>query len=167
MTRTWEIGPIPADVVRGLRAQDDAGRSARLVVDDEGGSPLRCCLTRSKPGEEIALVSYAPLHRWAEREGVDPGPYDEVGPVFVHAYDCGGAEASTSVPGELVGNRVCRAYAHDGTIIRGLLVDPEHPTAKPTVEDALDELFGDPATALVHVRAVGHGCFTYEAGRTA
>lgn len=167
MTTTWEIRPIPPDVVHGLRARDDAGRSPRLVVDDEGGSPLRCCLTRSKPGEEIALLSYAPLRRWAERHGVDPGPYDEVGPVFVHTHDCGGVDASTSVPAELVGQRVCRAYGYDGGILRGLLVDPEHPTAEPTVEAALDELFGDPATALVHVRAVGHGCFTYEAGRRA
>jgi hypothetical protein len=167
MTTTWEILPIPQDVVSGLRTSDDAGRGARLVVDDEGGSPLRCCLTRSKPGEEVALVSYAPLRRWAERHGVDPGPYDEVGPVFVHAEGCGGAEPSDRVPAKLVGKRVCRAYAHDGTIIRGLLVDPEHPAAKRTVEETLDELFADADTAFVHVRAVGHGCFTYEAQRAA
>ncbi|MGW3510169.1 DUF1203 domain-containing protein, partial [Streptomyces sp. NPDC000994] len=29
------------------------------------GAPLRCCLRRSEPGERIALVSYAPLRRWA------------------------------------------------------------------------------------------------------
>lgn len=166
MTTTWEIRPIPPDVVSGLRKRDDAGREARLVVDDDGGSPLRCCLTRSRPGEEIALVSYAPLRRWAERQGVDPGPYDEVGPVFVHAEDCGGAPASPKVPAELIDERVCRAYGYDGGILRGLLVDPEHPTARTTVEDALDELFADAGTAFVHVRAVGHGCFTYEAGRT-
>ncbi|HEX6445884.1 MAG TPA: DUF1203 domain-containing protein [Streptosporangiales bacterium] len=167
MTTTWEIRPIPQDVVSVLRTSDDAGREPRLVVDDEGGSPLRCCLTRSKPGEQIALVSYAPLRRWAERHGVDPGPYDEVGPVFVHAYACGGAEPAARVPAELVDNGVCRAYAQDGTIIRGLLVDPGHPAAKRTVEDALEELFADAETAFVHVRAVGHGCFTYEAQRAA
>ncbi|GAA3304049.1 hypothetical protein GCM10020295_54180 [Streptomyces cinereospinus] len=73
-----------------LRDADDAGRVMTAVTDEEGGAPLRCCLRRSEAGERIALVSYAPLRRWAAETGVDPGAYDEQGPVFIHAEDCAG-----------------------------------------------------------------------------
>lgn len=76
---------IPPATLEELRAADDAGRAPVPTTDDEGGAPLRCCLRHSRPGELIALVSYAPLRRWAAATGADPGPYDEQGPVFVHA----------------------------------------------------------------------------------
>ena len=46
-----------------LRERDDAGHPPRLLIDQEGGSPLRCCLRRIRPGERVALVAYAPLGR--------------------------------------------------------------------------------------------------------
>ena len=62
--------------------------------------PIRCCLGRSRPYETIALVSYAPLRRWARETGARPGPYDEVGPVFIHpeeCIDCGACEPDCPV----------------------------------------------------------------------
>src|SRR5690242_6925775 len=90
LTIATRYAAIPAAVLDQLRVLDDAGRPPVRSVDDEGGSPLRCCLRRAAPGERVALVSYAPLRRWAADAGADPGPYDEQGPVFIHSERCAG-----------------------------------------------------------------------------
>ncbi|MDA5143980.1 DUF1203 domain-containing protein [Streptomyces sp. AD681] len=151
--------PIPPGVLEELRTTDDAGRVPAPVTDDEGGAPLRCCLRRSRAGERIALVSYAPLRRWAARTGADPGAYDEQGPVFIHAEECAGPEgeglAFTNA------HRALRRYSSDGRILGGRLVEGADAFA-PALREALD----DPAVAFVHVRAVEYGCFLYEVTRS-
>ncbi|WP_309063101.1 DUF1203 domain-containing protein [Streptomyces sp.] len=150
--------PVPPSVLKELLAADDAGRPAVPRTDDEGGAPLRCCLRRSEPGERIALVSYAPLRRWAAETGADPGAYDEQGPVFVHAEECAGPEDG-GLPFTNA-HRVVRRYSADGRILGGRLVGaPEDFGA------AFAEAFADPEVALVHVRAVEYGCFLYEVRR--
>ena len=150
------VCPIPPDVVAALLAVDDAGHAPRLLVDDEGGSPLRCCLRPSSPGERVALLSYAPLRRWAAAAGADPGPYDEVGPVFVHATPCPGYDGDGWPAGLRDGARVLRAYSADGRILRGVQVPAHGPFEKES-----EELLADPAVAVVHARAVEFGCFTF------
>ena len=126
-------------------------------LDEEGGAPLRCCLRRGAPGERIALVSYAPLRRWAAETGVEPGAYDERGPVFVHAEECGGPAAGSGYP--FAGaHRVLRRYSAEGHILGGELVDALD-------DEAFDRAFADPAVVLVHVRAVEYGCFFFEVRR--
>ncbi|MGW7566005.1 DUF1203 domain-containing protein [Streptomyces tendae] len=151
--------PIPPGVLEELRTTDDAGRVPAPVTDDEGGAPLRCCLRRSRAGERIALVSYAPLRRWAAATGADPGAYDEQGPVFIHAEECAGPEgeglAFTNA------HRTLRRYSSDGRILGGRLVEGADAFAP-----ALREAFDDPAVAFVHVRAVEYGCFLYEVTRS-
>jgi Protein of unknown function (DUF1203) len=159
MTATYGIRAIDPIVVKQLLDRDDAGCSPRLSTDLEGGAPLRCCLRFSERGEAIALVAYEPLRRWAAQTGADPGPYDERGPVFVHAGQCPGT--SDAVPYPRPRRRVCRAYAADGDILGGRLAEPHEAHA-----DVLAEAFEDPAVALVHVRALEFGCFLYEARRT-
>jgi hypothetical protein len=158
-TRT-EITGIDASVVASLLELDDAGRKPHLVTHDEGGSPLRCCLRLSRAGERVAVVSYAPLRRWAQERGVDPGAYDETGPVFIHAESCGG-RVDSGYPAELRGTpRMLRAYSTDGRILRGVQVQPDD-----DVESTLEDLLADPQIAVVHGRAVDFGCFTFEARR--
>ncbi|MEU3664144.1 DUF1203 domain-containing protein [Streptomyces sp. NPDC032940] len=154
------VRPVPPAALKELRDTDDAGRAPVPVTDDEGGSPLRCCLRHSVPGERIALVSYAPLRRWAAATGADPGAYDERGPVFVHAFaeDCAGPETD-GLP-FTNSHRVLRRYSADGHILGGRLIGD--PGAFP---HALREAFDDPSVAVVHVRAVEYGCFLYEVGR--
>ncbi|MFJ9421357.1 DUF1203 domain-containing protein [Streptomyces sp. NPDC101249] len=156
---TYTARPVPPEVLAELRAADDAGRPATAVTDPEGGAPLRCCLRRSRPGERIALVAYAPLHRWAAATGADPGAYDERGPVFVHADPCPGPDpvrdAGYPFPGAC---RTVRRYAADGRILGGALVAAVD-------DEALRDAFDDPSVALVHVRAVEYGCFLYEVRR--
>ncbi|MYT26401.1 DUF1203 domain-containing protein, partial [Streptomyces sp. SID7760] len=64
------VRPIAPATLAALRERDDAGRPCVPYEDPEGGAPLRCCLRRSRRGEWIALVSYAPLRRWAAEAGV-------------------------------------------------------------------------------------------------
>jgi hypothetical protein len=158
---------IDPTVLAGLRDLDDAGRKTEPYVDDEGGAPLRCCLRRSEPGEEIALVSYAPLRRWAAGQGVDPGAYDEQGPVFIHAGACAGpAGPDDGYPVAIHGeHRVLRAYGADGHILGGRLITVDSADAAAAVPVALAEVFTDPSVALVHIRAVEFGCFLLEISR--
>jgi MFS transporter, DHA3 family, macrolide efflux protein len=164
MTATYQIMPIEPDVLDQLRQRDDAGNPPRLLVDEEGGSPLRCCLRPIHPGEKVALVSYAPLRRWAAQTGADPGPYDEVGPVFIHPEPCAGYETRDFPAAVAQGRRVLRYYAADGRILGGRLIEPD-PSGE-VAQAALTELFEDPEVALVHMRALEFGCFTFEARRT-
>lgn len=158
-----QVSAIDAAVLSQLRERDDAGREPRLLTDDDGGSPLRCCLRRSRPGESIALVSYAPLRRWARQTGADPGPYEELGPVFIHQAPCEGpADGDAPVP-LMEAHRVLRAYSAAGVILGGTLFEP---TAAPDAGAALSLALADPQVAFVHVRAVEFGCFLFEAHRT-
>ncbi|MFF3289195.1 DUF1203 domain-containing protein [Streptomyces sp. NPDC003023] len=165
MPTTHETRAIAPVVLKQLRERDDAGFTREPFTDPEGGEALRCCLRRSEVGERIVLVSYAPLRRWAAEVGARPGAYEECGPVFVHAEECDGPTSGTEYPGELHGaRRVLRAYDTDGHILGGTLIEiPEERAAE--VDDALRDVFEDPAVALVHVRAVEFGCFMVEVRR--
>ncbi|MCF6525266.1 DUF1203 domain-containing protein [Streptomyces sp. JJ36] len=166
--------PVPAEALEELRVADDCGRVPEpFVARADGvplecvGSPLRCCLRAVEPGDRVALVSYAPLRRWAAARGVQPGAYDEVGPVFVHAEACAGPRAADARgypfarPGAL---RVLRRYDAGGRIAGGrLFAVPEE--AERGFTWALAEAFAAPEVALVHVRAVEYGCFHFEVRR--
>ncbi|MFD9467305.1 DUF1203 domain-containing protein [Streptomyces sp. NPDC060027] len=155
---TYTAHPIGPAALKELRDGDDAGRPLTPLTDEEGGAPLRCCLRRSEPGERIALVSYAPLRRWAARTGAEPGPYDEQGPVFIHADACAGP-AGDELPFANA-HRTVRRYSAEGHILGGLLV-----SAPDAFDEAFTAAFTDPEVALVHVRAVEYGCFLYEVRR--
>jgi hypothetical protein len=161
----FEVRAIAPEVLAELRVSDDAGNAPVLLTDTAGGSPLRCCLRRVRPGERVALVSYAPLRRWARETGAKPGPYDEVGPVFIHPAECGGPDG-TGYPGSFATSaRVLRAYNADGHILGGRLVHEDAGGSPVPVESALAEMFADPAVAFVHGRALEFGCFTFEVRR--
>jgi hypothetical protein len=162
----YRVLAIAPDVVAGLMSCDDAGRAPRLEINAEGERPpLRCCLRCARPGEAIALASYAPLRRWAAGAGVDPGPYDEVGPVFVHPSPCAGPSGDL-FPAEMLGSpRVFRAYGAEGRILFGRLTTADELADASGAERVLGEVFADPRVAVVHARAVEFGCFTFEVRR--
>ncbi|MFI5529830.1 DUF1203 domain-containing protein [Kitasatospora sp. NPDC051853] len=154
-----ETDAIDPATCERLRLSDDAGRPPVLSTDETGGAPLRCCLTKARPGDRIALVSYCPLAPWATATGTDPGPYDERGPVFIHATPCAGP--AEGWPATMhTGPRVLRAYSHHGTILGGRLVpDPA------ALESTAAELLTDPEVAVLHVRAVEFGCYMHAVRR--
>ncbi|WP_181803447.1 DUF1203 domain-containing protein [Streptomyces shenzhenensis] len=167
MTASFSPLPISATALKELRVRDDAGNTPRPYTDDEGDAPLRCCLRSSTVGERIALISYAPLRRWAARTDADPGAYDEQGPVFIHAEECGGPAGENlgrcpwARPGAL---RVLRRYDSRGHITGGRMLElPED--AQAAFAHALAEAFADPETAQVQVRAVEHGCYHFRVDR--
>ncbi|NDZ79159.1 DUF1203 domain-containing protein [Streptomyces sp. SID10853] len=169
---TYTALPIPPAALRELRVSDDSGRpphpyTAREDGDpvDCVGSPLRCCLRAIEPGERVALVSYAPLRRWAAATGAAPGAYDEAGPVFIHADACPGPRDTDGYPFARPGAlRTIRRYDAEGHIVGGRLFEiPEDTGAG--FDRALDEAFAVPEVAMVHVRAVEYGCFHFAVPR--
>jgi Protein of unknown function (DUF1203) len=162
---SFEVRAIEPAVVAQLRVADDTGHGPRVIEDTAGGSPLRCCLRRSRPGELIALVSYAPLRRWATAAGACPGPYDEVGPVFIHPQACAGQQGSGFPAAFLGQRRVLRAYSADGRILDGRLAEADEVADEAAAGRVIDEVLADPAVAVVHARAVEFGCFTFEVRR--
>ncbi|MEW2083763.1 DUF1203 domain-containing protein [Streptomyces sp. NPDC005283] len=166
MTGTlWTARPIEPATLEQLRDTDDAGRACAPYTDTEGGAPLRCCLRLSGTGERIGLVSYAPLRRWATETWAKPGAYDEQGPVFIHAEECGGPAGQEGYPFARPGAlRTLRRYDAEGHIAGGRLLEiPE--AATEAFDAAFAEAFADPGVPLVHVRAVEYGCFQFEVRR--
>ncbi|WP_157180862.1 DUF1203 domain-containing protein [Actinopolymorpha alba] len=154
------IVPVPAATLRRLREQgyDDFG-IPWTVVPGAPGRPVRCCLRRTTPDERVVLISYAPVHHAAFTDRT--APYNEVGPIFVHAEECEGYVEDGGFPSAWrEAPQVLRAYAPDGEILDGVLTQPD--------EDRLAiaaDLLREPGVAFVHSRCVGPGCFAFEIRR--
>jgi DNA-binding Lrp family transcriptional regulator len=154
MTTTTALTALaidPAELEEVRRSGRDAAGNAPVPWPDAAGVPLRCCLRRARPDDEVLLVSYAPLRQ--------NSPWREVGPVFVHAGPCEGWAAEVGLPPELRrGPRVLRGYRRDGSLdYAAIRVVP----AEEDVEPPLQELLADPEVDEVHVRALAEQCFTY------
>lgn len=171
MMSTYRPQAVSARTLAELRDTDDAGHPMRPYVAnadgvpiDSVGSPLRCCLRSIEAGERVALVSYAPLRRWAAETGAEPGAYDEVGPIFIHADPCPGPDGSAypfARPGAL---RTMRRYDARGHIVGGREFQvPQN--AQDGFTRVIGEAFADPEVVLVHVRALEYGCFQFEVRR--
>ncbi|HEY2126722.1 MAG TPA: DUF1203 domain-containing protein [Streptosporangiaceae bacterium] len=143
--------PIPAATLDEIRAagMDEAGNRLAVQTDTGGGSPLRCCLRETIPGEKVLLIAYTPPG--------GRGGYAERGPVFIHAERCGGYRTPDHYPPALSHRQqVVRAYDRDGRIADGVLVsDGEH--AMPVIR----ELLSRPEVTLVQLRNVGFGCYNF------
>jgi hypothetical protein len=146
---TLVFDAIPPGELEKIRqaGTDEAGNRLIPRVDAEGGSPLRCCLRESRPGELALLIAYTPPG--------PSGPYAERGPVFVHPDPCAGYPSPHVYPPALRHRpQVVRAYDHDGRITDGVLAgNGDH------AETVIRELLARPQVALVHLRNVGYGCY--------
>jgi hypothetical protein len=143
------IDPLRLDAIRAADC-DEQGNSFTPIVA-AGWEPLRCCLRLATAGESVALISYTPL---AKRS-----PWQETGPVFVHAAACRGYAADEGLPSALrTGPRVLRPYFHDGAMAYEHIAqvgDGED------IEPYLAKILDQPDVAVVHVRAAAAQCFTY------
>jgi Protein of unknown function (DUF1203) len=143
--------PIPPARLQEIRAAgaDEAGNRLTVQADTTGGSPLRCCLRESAPGERVLLIAYTPPGT--------RGAYAERGPVFIHAEPCSGYLTPHRYPPALSHRQqVVRAYDRDGRIADGVLVnDGEHAMT------VIRGLLARPDVTLVHLRNVGYGCYNF------
>ena len=151
----FRFEPIPAATLDRIRAagMDEAGNQLTVQAVTDGGSPLRCCLRETVPGERVLLIAYTPPG--------GQGGYAERGPVFIHAEPCDGYRTPDRYPAALSHRQqVVRAYDRDGRIADGVLVeDGEH--AMPVIR----ELLGRPEVTLVQLRNVGFGCYNFAVRR--
>jgi hypothetical protein len=83
-----------------------------------------------------------------------------VGPVFVHAEDCGGYRDGNRWPPAYRDRRqVLRAYGRERAIHAALVAEPEE------IDAALRELLADAEVEFVHARNVAHGCWMLTVSR--
>jgi hypothetical protein len=149
--RRFRVEAIPAaalDMFRGTR-RDEGDNVVLERVDDEGGSPLRCCLTEATPGERLLLLAYTP-------PGVT-GPYAERGPVFVHAARCAGYPDVYTYPVGLAHRaQIVRTYDHAGNMATATVV-PDGVAA----EAELTKVLARPDIRVAHVRNIAAGCYNF------
>jgi hypothetical protein len=148
-TVTFEIGAIPPATLDEIRqaGRDVAGNRLDPFAA-EGGEPLRCCLRMPQPGEQIALIAYQPPGGF--------GPYQEIGPVFVHAAPCDGYARDAGWPPDFRSRQqVLRGYDHDGRIADAMLVNGS------AAERGIAALLGDPRIVMVQSRNVMYGCYMF------
>lgn len=125
----------------------------RPTPESDPGNPLRCCLQRSQPSEQILLIGYS-----AQSAST---PWAETGPVFIHAEPCAGYRTPQELPVSMrTGPRVLRSYREDGSM------DYDGITAVADgqeVEPELARLLARPGIREVHVRAHPRQCFQFRA----
>jgi hypothetical protein len=147
------IDPARLNVIRNTGA-DSHGNELRPFAATGQGEPLRCCLRYAEPGEQIALISYAPFE--------DPSVWREVGPVYIHAARCEGYTPTGRLPEQLAtGPRVLRTYRADDTM------NYEHKTVvtdEVDLEPILERLLREPDVTTVHVRTLAPQRFLYAVG---
>jgi hypothetical protein len=139
LQRVWSTG------------HDDMGNAIEISVNEEpGGAPLRCCLREAAVGERVGLIAFRPFDH--------PGPFAEVGPVFVHPEPCSGYRDVERYPeGFRHRRQVFRAYDAEGRIVyrANRMVDGKD------AEAAVCEILADPMVALIHSRNVLAGCYMF------
>ena len=141
---------IPAAELAEIRAagRDEAGNSLTVQADN-GGSPVRCCLRETRPGERVMLIAYTPPGT--------AGAYAERGPVFVHADPCEGYPTPRRYPPGLRHRmQVVRAYDRQGRIADGVLAADGL-----QAEAVIAEMLARPDVELVHLRNVGYDCYNF------
>jgi hypothetical protein len=145
------IDPERLRRMRERNADEFGNEWARRTA--EGWEPLRCCLTVSEQGADIALICYTP---WTEAS-----PWMEAGPVFVHFGQCSGYETPEVYPEALRGGqRMLNPFDHGGARAY------EHITFVGPEDDqdaAVRRILAQPDVAYLHVRSATAGCFTFEA----
>ena len=149
------IDPARLAAMRATGSDEFANPWTKRVA--EGWEPLRCCLRRPLPGEEIALICFTP---WTE-----PSPWAEAGPVFVHHAACAGYDDTSRYP-EAFRESPSIVNPFDRTGARAY----EHITFVEPHEDheaAVREVLAAPGVAFAHVRSATAGCFTFAVRRVA
>ena len=156
---TFTVMALDADLtaqVRRERRDRFDNNVVASVAGEQGYGPCRACLRQFRPGERRLLLAHAPL--------AVPGPYREVGPIYMHEADCG-RYTDLGFPSEVKAGRLpiplaLRAYDETGKLSEAVLV-PDNAT----VEAQIERLLADPTITEVHVRNAQFGCYITKAIR--
>ncbi|QIG45017.1 DUF1203 domain-containing protein [Nocardioides anomalus] len=150
---TYRITGADPDALADLlhRCVDHAGNRVAPFEDDDGGWALRCCLTDSVPGDQIAVVAFSPFP-WRSA-------YAETGPVVVHVAGCPGPPDGTLPPQFHERRQVLRVYGHD----RRQAYDLHRVVEPGGLAEALEALVADERVECVHARNVVAGCWSFAA----
>lgn len=135
--------------------RDQFGNEPQLEHAQSRRSICRRCLRRFNPGEGRLLFKYRPF----ERESV----FAEAGPIYIHENDCQpDAEILTSYPEEFRElPLLLRAYTReDGQVDSKLIKDGD-------AEAVIDQFFGNPDVAYIHLRDGESGCYYARIERSA
>ena len=131
---------------------DHGGNPIEPFIDADGGWPLRCCLSDSLPGEQIAIIAWSPFP-WR-------GPYAEIGPIVVHADGCAGP-GQPGLPGALDERAMTlRPYGPDHRIAYHRV---RHIAAGESLIPHLEALLAEDDVELVHGRNTTGGCYAFTA----
>jgi hypothetical protein len=145
----FTIVPLDTDLVDRWRTAgaDDYGNPLTPVVADKPAAfPCRHCLRDAEPGEPLLLASHSPFAL--------PGPYKEVGPVFVHAERCERWRGGADVPAQLRRRLLAlRGYDRQQTIVDAVVVEGA------AMDSELERLLARGDVAFVHARFARTGCF--------
>lgn len=143
--------PIPQVVAEEARRtlRDNFGHQLRV---ERNQGPCRLCLGLSKEPEDLILLSYQPL--------ADTNPYAEIGPIFIHPYDCPPYGADAFPPDFLERELVVRAYDTNGRITDATVAAPGD------VQATSAAFFNDDKVAEVHVRSRAYTCFLFKVERS-
>ncbi|MGB8862053.1 MAG: DUF1203 domain-containing protein [Ilumatobacteraceae bacterium] len=156
MTNITFHGIDPAqlrDVLAG--GIDQGGNPIEPFIDEEGGWPMRCCLSDSLPGEEIAIIAWSPFE-W-------DGPYRETGPIVVHTKGCAASWRLPALPDEFDQRPMTlRPYGEEHRILYELVTSVERDAG---LNAAVGALLEHPEVAEVYGRNVRGGCFAFVARR--
>ena len=139
----------PATVAAARRGAPDAnGQPPERSVSDGPGHPCRCCLRDIGAGEPMLILAarpFAALH-----------PYAELGPVFLHAEECG-AWTEEGVPPVLTSSPdfLVKGYDTSERIVYGTggIVPAEALAARAAA------LLADPGIAFVDIRSARNNCW--------
>jgi hypothetical protein len=124
---------------------DHGNRLTPIVADEPASFPCRHCLRDAEPGEPMLLASHSPFAL--------PGPYKEVGPIFVHADACA-RFAGGDVPLQLRRRLLAlRGYDRAQSLVDGVVVEGA------ALEGGLATLLANADVDWVHVRFARPGCF--------
>jgi len=158
---TFKVLPIKNEIAQEIREkmvdQNVNQLSVSIAVENSYG-PCRSCLRQFKTGERRIVFSYSP--------NPIANPYNETGPIYIHADECEPYKDADVFPPEVENGRIkfplaFRAYNKNGMMIDGLLPNGERPG------ETIEALFENENIAFVHVRNRQVGCFIAHVDRAA
>ena len=148
----YRIVPLPTEVADAARRSRAAGAEdhALVTADSPNGYPCRHCLQWANTGAQMILFPFT---------SVDSGPYQERGPIFVHAEPCSPYAETESYPKDFAHGRVVRAYDVRKFMIGARVMNGGTP------EQVIEELLAHPDAAFLHVRSATRRCYTMGVAR--